>query len=139
VIVFDEAQRAWNAAHNAKKTGSELSEPEIVLSIMDRHPEWAVVVALVGGGQEIHNGEAGLTEWGRSLRERFPHWQIAVSPQALTGDASVSGHRLFPDGNGGVSVLIQEPALHLQVNVRSFRAQRLPSAANVPPSFSTQS
>lgn len=125
VIVFDEAQRAWDAAHNAKKTGSELSEPEIVLSIMDRHPEWAVVVALVGGGQEIHNGEAGLTEWGRSLRERFPHWQIAVSPQALTGDASVSGHRLFPDGNGGVSVLIQEPALHLQVNVRSFRAQRL--------------
>lgn len=125
VIVFDEAQRAWDAAHNAKKTGSELSEPETVLSIMDRHREWAVVVALVGGGQEIHNGEAGLAEWGRSLRERFPHWQIAVSPQSLTGDASVSGHRLFPDGNCGATPLIQEPALHLEVNVRSFRARRL--------------
>src|SRR5262249_5456723 len=86
VIVFDEAQRAWNAAHNAKKSGSELSEPEVILSIMDRHSEWAVVVALVGGGQEIHTGEAGLGEWGRSLRERFPHWQIAVSPKAVSGD-----------------------------------------------------
>lgn len=125
VIVFDEAQRAWDAAHNAKKTGSELSEPETVLSIMDRHREWAVVVALVGGGQEIHNGEAGLAEWGRSLRERFPQWRIAVSPQSLTGDASVSGHRLFPDGNFGATPLIQEPSLHLEVSVRSFRARRL--------------
>lgn len=125
VIVFDEAQRAWDAAYNKRKTGSELSEPETVLSIMDRHSEWAVVVALVGGGQEIHNGEAGLAEWGRSLRQRFPHWHIAVSPQVLTGDTSVSGHRLFPDGDCGASPLIQEPALHLEINVRSFRARRL--------------
>lgn len=125
VIVFDEAQRAWNAAHNAKKTGSDLSEPETVLSIMDRHLDWAVVVALVGGGQEIHNGEAGLAEWGRSLRQSFTHWEIAVSPNALSGDTSVAGHRLFADGNSASLSIIQESALHLEVNLRSFRARRL--------------
>jgi hypothetical protein len=125
VIIFDEAQRAWDAAHNEKKTGSEFSEPETVLSIMDRHQDWAAVVALVGGGQEIHDGEAGLAEWGRSLRERFCHWQVAASPQALVGDASVAGHRLFSDGNSSTVRIIHEPALHLDVNVRSFRAKRL--------------
>lgn len=125
IIVFDEAQRAWDAAHNARKTGSELSEPETVLSIMDRHKDWSVVVALVGGGQEIHTGEAGLGEWGRSLRERFPHWQIAVSPNAISGDTSVAGHRLFTDGNCGLLKVRQEPPLHLEVNLRSFRARRL--------------
>ncbi|MBI1760661.1 MAG: DUF2075 domain-containing protein [Acidobacteria bacterium] len=125
VIVFDEAQRAWDAVHNKKKTGSELSEPETILSIMGRHSGWAVVVALVGGGQEIHTGEAGLAEWGRSLRERFPHWQIAVSPNALSGDTSVAGQQLFADGKGGALTIHQEPALHLEVNLRSFRARRL--------------
>ena len=125
VIVFDEAQRAWNATHNAKKTGSDMSEPETILSIMDRHQDWSVIVALVGGGQEIHDGEAGLAEWGKTLRERFPHWQIAVSPKALTGDTSVAGHRLFADGNSASLFILQEPALHLDVNLRSFRASRL--------------
>ncbi len=125
IIVFDEAQRAWDAAHNARKTGSELSVPETVLSIMDRHKDWSVVVALVGGGQEIHTGEAGLEEWGRTLRERFPHWQVAVSPKAISGDTSVAGHRLFADGNCGLLTVRQEPALHLDVNLRSFRARRL--------------
>lgn len=124
IIVFDEAQRAWNADHNARKTGSELSEPETILSIMDRHTDWAVVVALVGGGQEIHSGEAGLSEWGKSLRERFPHWRVAVSPKALSGDTSVAGQRLFEDGKLD-SVISQESALHLEVNIRSFRARRL--------------
>ena len=125
VIVFDEAQRAWNAAHNFKKTGSEMSEPETILSIMDRHQNWAVIIALVGGGQEIHDGEAGLAEWGKTLREKFPKWQIAVSPRALSGDASVAGHRLFADGNSGALSLRHEPSLHLDVNIRSFRASRL--------------
>jgi len=125
VIVFDEAQRAWDAAHNAKKTGSDISEPETVLSIMDRHQDWSVVVALVGGGQEIHDGEAGLAEWGRTLRESFSHWQIAVSPEALSGDSSVAGHRLFADGNNASLSIRKEPALHLKVNLRSFRARRL--------------
>lgn len=125
IIVFDEAQRAWNAAHNTRKTGSELSEPETILSIMDRHNEWAVVIALVGGGQEIHTGEAGLEEWGRSLCERFAHWQVAASQNAVSGDTSVAGRRLFAEGNCGVLTIRQESALHLEVNLRSFRARRL--------------
>jgi len=124
IIVFDEAQRAWNADHNARKTGSEFSEPETILSIMDRHTDWAVIIALVGGGQEIHSGEAGLAEWGKSLRKRFPHWRVAVSPKALTGDTSLAGQRLFEDGKLD-SVISQESALHLEVNIRSFRARRL--------------
>ena len=123
VVVFDEAQRAWDAAQNAKKTGQEISEPETMLSIMDRHQDWAVLVALVGGGQEIHNGEAGLAEWGKTLRDKFPHWRVAVSPKALGGDSSLAGHRLFEDGGAGALWIQEEPALHLDVCVRSFRAE----------------
>jgi hypothetical protein len=130
VVVFDEAQRAWNAPHNERKTGREESEPETMLSIMDRHRDWAVLVALVGGGQEIHNGEAGLGEWGQALKHRFPHWRAAVSPEALDGDASVAGHKLFADGDRGSVVVGQERALHLKVNLRSFRAQRLTEWVN---------
>ena len=124
VIVFDEAQRAWNATQNERKTGQEHSEPEVVLSIMDRH-DWAVVVALVGGGQEINSGEAGLAEWGRSLHQHFRHWHIVAPPQAIVGDASLAGHRLFEAGSESGLHIESEPALHLDVNQRSFRAQRL--------------
>jgi len=125
VVVFDEAQRAWNAAQNSKKTGQSASEPELILSIMDRHPDWAVLVALVGGGQEIHDGEAGLAEWGRALHTKFQHWQIAVSPKALSGDTSVAGQRLFGNNVSTSLAIQQEQALHLDVNLRAFRAQRI--------------
>jgi hypothetical protein len=95
-----------------------------MLSIMDRHSDWAVLIALVGGGQEIHNGEAGLSEWGKVLRENFPHWKIAVSPKALESDASTAGQRLFVDGLPASIEIHKEPALHLEINLRSFRAQR---------------
>jgi hypothetical protein len=124
VVVFDEAQRAWNAEQNRKKNGLEVSEPETMISIMDRHEDWAVLVALVGCGQEIHNGEAGLAEWGRTLRERFPRWKVAVSPNALQHDASNAGQQLFPDGNPGSLRIQTEPSLHLEVNLRSFRARK---------------
>jgi hypothetical protein len=124
VTVFDEAQRAWNADQNRKKNGLEISEPETMLSIMNRHEGWAVLIALVGGGQEIHNGEAGLSEWGTTLREKFSNWKIAVSPNALNGDASNAGHRLFEDGNTGDLELREEPFLHLKITQRSFRAKR---------------
>lgn len=84
VLVFDEAQRAWNAEKNFEKNHDKLSEPERLLSIMNRHP-WTVVVALVGGGQEIHRGEAGVAEWGNALLGKFSNWKIAVSPEALSG------------------------------------------------------
>jgi hypothetical protein len=125
VVVFDEAQRAWNVEQNWKKNQLEVSEPETMLSIMDRHKDWAVLVALVGGGQEIHSGEAGLAEWGRTLREKFPHWKAAVSPRALEHDTSNAGHRLFADGNAGSLAIQKEPSLHLEVNLRSFRARRI--------------
>jgi hypothetical protein len=63
-IIFDEAQRAWNRAQNMKKFNRDYSEPEMLLGIMERHQDWAAVIALVGGGQEINDGEAGLEEWG---------------------------------------------------------------------------
>ncbi len=125
VVVFDEAQRAWNADQNRKKNGIEVSEPETMLSIMDRHQGWAVLIALVGGGQEIHNGEAGLAEWGKTLRDKFPKWKVAVSPKALEHDASTAGHRLFADGNSGSLAIHKEPSLHLEVNLRSFRARKI--------------
>ncbi|HUA68287.1 MAG TPA: DUF2075 domain-containing protein [Candidatus Saccharimonadales bacterium] len=123
VVIFDEAQRAWNVDQNRKKNQLEVSEPETILSIMDRHKDWAVLVALVGGGQEIHDGEAGLSEWGRTLREKFPKWKVAVSPKALENDASTAGYRLFADGNSDLVEIQREPSLHLKVNLRSFRAQ----------------
>jgi hypothetical protein len=73
-IIFDEAQRAWNRAQNFKKFKRNYSEPEMLLRIMERHHDWAVVVALVGGGQEINDGEAGLEEWGRALSTAQKRW-----------------------------------------------------------------
>ena len=130
VVVFDEAQRAWDAKHHARKTGCEESEPETMLSIMDRHLDWAVLIALVGGGQEIHDGEAGLGEWGRALKQRFGHWRAVASREAVDGEASIAGHRLFADGDRGNVAVEQEPALHLNVNLRSFRAQRVTEWVN---------
>jgi hypothetical protein len=125
VVVFDEAQRAWNSDQNRKKNGLDASEPETMLAIMDRHNDWAVLVALVGGGQEIHNGEAGLAEWGQTLREKFPRWKVVVSPRALLSDPSLAGHLLFRDGNPGSLTVETEPALHLEVCLRSFRARKM--------------
>lgn len=125
VVVFDEAQRAWDAKHNQKKYGQEISQPESMLSTMDRHRDWAVLIALIGGGQEINSGEAGLSEWGEALRNKFPHWQVAASPSALAGDASVSGQRLFAGGDSAALLVHQEPALHLDVCLRSYRAKQV--------------
>lgn len=130
IVVFDEAQRAWNAEQNLKKNGLNMPEPETMLSIMDRHQEWAVIVALVGGGQEIHSGEGGLEEWGKTLRDKYPHWEIAVSPNALRKDASTAGHRLFEDRNAAALHIREEPALHLAVNVRSQEAEKLADWVN---------
>lgn len=125
VVVFDEAQRAWNAEQNRRKNDIEESEPEQMLRIMDRHKDWAVIIALVGGGQEINSGEAGLSEWGQTIRDKFPNWKVSVSPQAVNADASLSGRRLFADGNSGSLDIRLEPSLHLEVNLRSFRARKL--------------
>lgn len=83
VALFDEAQRAWNLEQTSnfmrrkkKKPNFNQSEPEFLISCLDRHPDWAVVVCLVGGGQEIHIGEAGIGEWIQSLERSFNNWDI---------------------------------------------------------------
>ena len=123
LIIFDEAQRAWDADQCFKKVGRQESEPELILSIMDRHPDWAVIVALVGGGQEINTGEAGLSEWGRSLQHRFPKWRVAVSPKALVSGQLDRMQQLFADGPPSEMEVLAEPALHLNVSLRSYKAE----------------
>jgi Uncharacterized conserved protein (DUF2075) len=132
-IVFDEAQRAWHAAQNHKKfqkrsAAWHISEPEMVLKVMDRHADWAAVIALVGGGQEIHDGEAGLAEWGKALA-KYPHWGVLASPEALAGGESVGGASLF-DGLQVQNEVLQESALHLNVCIRSHQATDLAKWVN---------
>ena len=130
VVVFDEAQRAWNAEQMARKRGINRSEPEILLEVMSRHQQWCVVVALVGGGQEIHLGEAGLAEWGRALTSQGTPWTVLASPEGLAGGTSVAGHRLF-EGKIPRHLNVREaPHLHLGVSVRSPRAQRIAEWVN---------
>jgi hypothetical protein len=129
VAVFDEAQRAWDAAHLAKfmrqKKGQpnfEMSEPEFLISVMDRHEDWCTVICLVGGGQEINAGEAGLTEWFSALKRSFRSWKVYTSEQLA--------HRDYHWGQD-LPALLEGldsqtlPALHLAVSVRSFRAEKL--------------
>ena len=86
VAIFDEAQRAWNLQQTANfmrrkkhRSGFSQSEPEFLISCMDRHADWAVIVCLVGGGQEINTGEAGIDAWIESVNSRFPHWHMHIS------------------------------------------------------------
>jgi len=123
VIVFDEAQRAWDAEENRRAKRPQVSEPEMMLEVMDRRTDWAVIVALIGGGQEIHRGEAGLSEWGRALA-RFPKWKIYASPQTLRSDSAV-GFRLFENPDPNPERITQLEALHLTVSTRSIRAERI--------------
>lgn len=129
VVVFDEAQRAWTRAQASKfmqaKRGIadfDMSEPEFLLSVMDRHPDWCTVVCLIGGGQEINTGEAGLSEWMAAIRARFPHWRVYASAQIVQPDY---------DLNHDARRFIQQEQvtlsddLHLGVSMRSFRAETL--------------
>lgn len=129
IMVFDEAQRAWNAVRNHRKFKRNISESEMILSIMDRHGGWAVLICLVGGGQEIHDGEAGLAAWGQSIADKFRHWQVRASPEALRGGPSVAGTTLFASYPPGISV-VEDPVLHLGVSTRSYRAQAITDWSN---------
>jgi len=141
VVVFDEAQRCWNAKHfynyskqnqNREIKSFELqhkSEAELLFEIMDRHDDWAVVIALVGGGQEINTGEGGIAEWGKAIKTTFLDWQIHISPQLLFGDESTSNQTLFNSEPIGLSIFKNEN-LHLKVNQRSFKANNLNAWVN---------
>jgi hypothetical protein len=128
-IIFDEAQRAWNRAQNKKKFNRDYSEPEMLLGIMERHQDWAAVIALVGGGQEINDGEAGLEEWGRALAERSTRWTVYASPEVLEGGPSTAGHRLFELPSPALKVQTND-SLHLRTSNRSLRAENLASWVN---------
>ncbi len=128
-IIFDEAQRAWNRAQNMKKFQRDYSEPEMLLRIMERHEDWAVVVALVGGGQEINDGEAGLEEWGRALAGAQKRWVVYASPEVLNGGPSTAGHRLFEDLARQKGVRTSS-TLHLRTSNRSLRAEQLATWVN---------
>lgn len=129
VVVFDEAQRAWDQGSTSKfmqqkrqQAGFNLSEPEFLVKVMDRHEDWCVVIALIGGGQEINTGEAGLPEWFSALRRSFRHWHVYYSSQ-LEGKEYTQGTALAQQLNGLVSE--SNDALHLGVSIRSFRAEKL--------------
>ena len=124
VVVFDEAQRGWDSNQMARKRGIGSSEAALLFEVMERLPDWAVIVALVGGGQEIFMGEAGLGEWGRALQDRPIPWQVIASPEVLSGGESVAGHRLFEGAIPATVTFIEEPLAHLDVVVRNHRAQR---------------
>ncbi|MBT3199051.1 MAG: DUF2075 domain-containing protein [Phycisphaerales bacterium] len=130
VVVFDEAQRAWDAKKAQKKWARETSEPEMMFQIMDRHDDWAVIIALVGGGQEIYEGEAGLAEWGHAMSKGYSHWEARVSPQVVCGGVSVAGSKLFEDRIPEEITVIEEDALHLAVSVRACKARNVAKWVN---------
>src|SRR6185369_10174915 len=127
VAIFDEAQRAWNLKQTVdfmkrKKRIADFnqSEPEFLLSCLDRHPDWAVVLCLVGGGQEINTGEAGIREWLCAIARSFPHWEIHVSNQLTDSEYGVEADLQTLAANGRVQF---NPDLHLSVSLRSFRCE----------------
>ena len=130
VVVFDEAQRAWNQEQMQRKQGVGISESAELLSVMERLPNWSVIVALVGGGQEIFLGEAGLEAWGKAVVEAQERWTIVASPEVVQGGESVAGHRLFSDAPPTTLDIRHEPLAHLSVNVRSHRAQQITQWVN---------
>jgi hypothetical protein len=129
VAIFDEAQRAWNLQQTAnfmlrrkKRPGFAQSEPEFLISSLDRHRDWAVIVCLVGGGQEINTGEAGIDSWIDAIRSKFPHWDMYISSRLTDSEY----------GAGRVLHLVRprqqtyfDDSLHLSVSMRSFRAENV--------------
>lgn len=129
VALFDEAQRAWTKAQTIKfmrekknRPDFNQSEPEFLISCMDRHKDWATVVCLVGGGQEINTGEAGISEWFEAVENFFPHWKIYLSDH-LT-DSEYSAGKIVDQARKNAMVTFR-PELHLRTSVRSFRSEKV--------------
>lgn len=129
VVIFDEAQRAWNrqkASDFMQKKRNQgdfnQSEPEFLISVMDRHKDWCVIIALIGGGQEINNGEAGLNGWFSALNKDFRNWTIYYSEKLQKKE--------YAGSDVDIKLLekthsYSEHCLHLSTSMRSFRAERL--------------
>ena len=129
VVVFDEAQRAWTLKQTASfmktkkgKLDFNQSEPEFLIGVMDRHSDWATIICLIGGGQEINTGEAGLHEWFSSLKRSFPNWNIHISSK-LTDFEYTQGTALYDESD--IDRIHTHDDLHLSVSVRSFRSEKV--------------
>lgn len=129
VAIFDEAQRAWNLKHTAdfmrrKKGRADFtqSEPEFLISCLDRHHDWAVVICLVGGGQEINTGEAGISEWLAALDRSFPKWRIYVSDRLV--DSEYGAGQVVEALRPREHVEFKSD-LHLATSIRSFRSEHV--------------
>lgn len=129
VVLFDEAQRAWNLKQTTQFMRSRRglddfnqSEPAFLISCMDRHQDWAVVVCLVGGGQEINKGETGIREWFEAVLQHFPDWHVHMSPTLRQSEYGVND--LLPVLRSRTNVRVRDH-LHLATSMRSFRAERL--------------
>jgi hypothetical protein len=127
VALFDEAQRAWTREQTSmfmrtkkKVNDFDQSEPEFLISCLNRHDDWAVIVCLVGGGQEINTGEAGISEWINSLYRGFGDWHVYISPHLTDSEYTAKQ---------SIEKLMTRPKvtfknnLHLSVSMRSFRAE----------------
>lgn len=140
VAIFDEAQRSWThkrLADYLKRGGTygnklkvpnfPMSEAAFLIWSLDQREDWATIVCLVGGGQEINTGEAGISEWIRALNERFPHWNVYISPKLTDAEyAEGKVNELLKD-NPRVTY---NDDLHLGVSLRSFRAEKLSAFAH---------
>jgi hypothetical protein len=129
VVIFDEAQRAWNLRQTAnfmrrKKNcaGFSQSEPEFLISYMNRHADWAVIVCLVGGGQEINIGEAGIEAWLDAINRSFPNWEMFISSRL--SESEYAAAKTIEVIREGARVHLDD-ALHLAVSMRSFRAENV--------------
>ena len=129
VVIFDEAQRAWdeksltNFMGRKKQTPNfNMSEPDFLIKVMDLHADWSVIVCLIGGGQEINTGEAGLSEWFDSLRKKYPHWKVYVSEEI--SDYEYTGEKTVDELILGLNYE-RNRHLHLSVSLRSFRSEKV--------------
>ena len=129
VVIFDEAQRAWNnqmTANFMKRKNKILnfsqSEPEFLISYMDRHHDWAVIICLVGGGQEINTGEAGISAWLKAVIEHFPDWKMFISSRLHDSEYAVNDTLELAKCRSQICL---DDSLHLAVSMRSFRAENV--------------
>lgn len=129
VAIFDEAQRAWTRdmtiefmKRKKNQPDFSMSEPEFLISCMNRHHDWAVIVCLVGGGQEINTGEAGIGEWIESVNRSFPDWKIYISDNLLDSEF---GAETTEKALAEHSMVVRCPELHLKTSIRSFRSDKI--------------
>ncbi|HRH05218.1 MAG TPA: DUF2075 domain-containing protein [Burkholderiaceae bacterium] len=127
IVIFDEAQRAWDLENTSKfmvqkrqQKSFDQSEPEFLISVMNRHENWCVIVALIGGGQEINTGEAGLQGWIDAISAKYPNWDVHYSDK-LTQIEYAGSINNFEK----VAHTYQQVSLHLATSMRSFRAEKL--------------